>query len=162
MLKKSLLAVAAIMLLAGMANAGELKIHDWPTTYIPQEVCDIPVLMDIGYWINIKDQDKLKIKLEQISITVYEGCTTIKFDNNFDLTFKPTIAAENDPVSGLPVLTKAKYETWANPADVDAGIGNTTQICAKITLDGGSRLGGTTAGAKNVHVATVTVKVIPR
>jgi hypothetical protein len=155
MLKKTLFAVAAVMLLAVMANAGEIKIHDWPTAYIPQEVCDIPVLMDFGYWINIKDQDKLKIKLDQISIRVYEGCTTINFDNNFDLTLSTSIAGEGVLPDGT------KYSSWADPADVDAGVGNSSQICAKIEADKG--LGATAlGGSKDVHVATVTVKVVPR
>jgi len=82
MLKKSLFAVAVVTLLAAMAPAGEIKIHDWPMSYISQELTDIPVLMDIGFWCFIADQDKLKIKLVQTAQTEaskhnYEGCTNV-------------------------------------------------------------------------------------
>ena len=158
MLKKSLFAVAAVMLLAVMANAGEIKIHDWPTTYVPQEVCDIPVVMDIGFWINVRDQGDLVIELEQLGIREYEGCETITIDCNFDLTLSSSIVAE--PV-GDPYLPDADYSTWINGADIDAGVGRTAEVCARVEL-GDLGLGETTAGASGVQVATVTVKVVPR
>ena len=65
MLKKSLFAVALVALLAATVPAGEIKIHDWPTTFVPQELTDIPVVMDVGYWVFIDKQGDLKIKLQQ-------------------------------------------------------------------------------------------------
>jgi len=49
MLKKSLFLVAAVAPLAVAAQAGEIKIHDWPMSYIAQEITDIPVVLDVGY-----------------------------------------------------------------------------------------------------------------
>ena len=64
-MKKALFAVAAVALLAVAAQAGEIKYHEWPCAPIPQEITTIPVVMDVGYWVRIKDQDKLKITLKQ-------------------------------------------------------------------------------------------------
>jgi uncharacterized lipoprotein YajG len=102
MLKKSLFVVAAVTLLAVAAQAGEIKIHSWPTSYIPQEVTEIPVLMDVGYWVSIKDQDDLKIKLSQLNIHTYEGCTDMKVSCNFELTLSTSISAVQ--VDGAAVI----------------------------------------------------------
>jgi hypothetical protein len=158
MLKKSLFVVAAVTLLAVAAQAGEIKIHNWPTSYIPQEVTEIPVLMDVGYWVSIKDQDKLKIKLSQINIHEYQGCTNIIISNNFELTFAPAITAATNPDTGAKIID-GDYSTWASPADLGVGVEHTASICAKILK---ANLSQVTGGTKDVQVATVSVRVVPR
>jgi len=157
MLKKSLFVVAAVTLLAVAAQAGEIKIHNWPTSYIPQEVTEIPVLMDVGYWVSIKDQDKLKIKLQQKDIHTYEGCTDIKVSCNFDLTLSTSISQYVDPVSGAKI--DGKYSSSVNPADINAGVDQTATVCATLKE---ANLSTVTGGTKDVRVATVKVKVVPR
>jgi len=157
MLKKSLFVVAAVTLLAVAAQAGEIKIHNWPTNYIPQEVTEIPVLMDVGYWVSIKDQDKLKIKLQQKSIQLYEGCTDIKLSCNFDLTVSVDVVQYVDPVSGNKI--DGKYSGSASPADVSPGVEQTVSICAKLDE---AKLQTVTGGSKDVRVGTAKVKVVPR
>jgi hypothetical protein len=150
MVKKSLFAVAAVALLAVAAQAGEIKIHDWPCEFIAQEVTTIPVVMDVGYWIKIKDQDKLKIKLAQKDIYMYEGCTDMKVECNLNITLSCSISA----TGAVP----GKYSCSLNPADVDSP-GGTVSVCAKLK---DADLSKTPGGSKNVHVATVTIKVLPR
>ncbi len=91
MTRTLLLSAAISLLLAVSGQAGEIKIHDWPTEYIPQEVATIPVVMDVGYYVQVMDQDKLRIKLRQKSIREYEGCTDMVVRCNFDLTLSCTI-----------------------------------------------------------------------
>ena len=150
MVKKSLFAVAAVALLAVAAQAGEIKIHEWPCEFISQEVATIPVVMDVGYWIRIKDQDKLKIKLEQKSIHEYEGCTDMKVECNLNISLSCSISA----TGAVP----GKYSCSLNPADVDSP-GGTVTVCAKLK---DADLSKTPGGSKNVHVATITIKVKPR
>jgi len=157
MLKKSLFVVAAVTLLAVAAQAGEIKIHNWPTSYIPQEVTEIPVLMDVGYWVSIKDQDKLKIKLQQKNIHEYEGCTDIKVSCNFDLTLSTSIAAAKN--SEGQVLVPGKYSSWVVSPDLGPGIEQTATVCAKLLEADLSKYQG---GSKDVQVASVSVKVVPR
>ena len=150
MVKKSLFAVAAVALLAVAAQAGEIKIHEWPCEFIFQEVAQIPVVMDVGFWVKIKDQDKLKIKLSQKSIHEYEGCTDIKVECNFNITMSCSISA----TGAVP----GNYSCSINPADLDSP-GGTATVCAKLK---DADLSKTPGGSKNVHVATVTIKVKPR
>jgi len=156
MLKKSLFVVAAVTLLAMAAQAGEIKIHNWPTSYIPQEVTEIPVLMDVGYWVSIKDQDKLKIKLQQKNIHEYEGCTDIKVSCNFELTLSTSISPVK--VDGNNVIN-GKYSSSVSPADLGVGVEQTATVCAKLLE---ANLSSVSGGTKDVHVATVKVKVVPR
>jgi len=150
MLKKSLFVVAAVALLAVAAQAGEIKVHSWPTTYVPQEVTDIPVTMDVGYWISILDQDDLKIKMNQTSIHVYEGCDSMTVECNFNLKLSCSISSTG-AISG-------DYSCSVSPSDIDSP-GGTTSVCAKLT---DANLGGVAGGSNDVHVATVTIKVVPR
>ena len=91
-MKKALFAVAAVALLTVAAQAGEIKYHEWPCAPIAQEITTIPVVMDVGYWVRIKDQDKLKISLKQDSIHAYSGCTDATVETNTCLTFSCSIA----------------------------------------------------------------------
>jgi len=150
MLKKSLFAVALVALLAATVPAGEIKIHNWPTTFVPQELTDIPVVMDVGYWVYIKDQDKLKIKLQQKSITEYEGCTDVTLQCNFSLKASCSISA----TGAVP----GSYSCWVNNSEIDSP-GGVVTVCAKLK---DAKLVGTAGGQKDIHVATVTLKVAPR
>jgi hypothetical protein len=150
MLKKSLFAVAVVALLAAMAPAGEIKIHSWPTTFVPQELTDIPVLMDVGYWVYIKDQHKLKIKMAQKSITEYEGCTDVKLQCNFSLKATCSISA----TGAVP----GKWSCSVQNSEIDSP-GGTVTVCAHLKE---AKLVGTPGGQKDIHVATVTLKVAPR
>jgi hypothetical protein len=150
MLKKSLFAIAAVALLTVAAQAGEIKIHDWPCAFIAQEVTTIPVVMDVGYWIKVKDQDKLKIKLTQKSIHEYEGCTNMVVETNVNITLSCSISA----TGAVP----GKWSCSVSPADVDAP-GGTVSVCATVKE---ADLSKTPGGSKGVHVATVSIKVVPR
>ena len=150
MTRKSLLLVATLLAIASGASAGEIKIHEWPVAFIPQEVTAIPVVMDIGYYVAIQDQDNLRIKLRQTAIREYSGCTDVVINSNFDLTLSsdimPTVALGGD------------YSCSVSPADVDAP-GGTVSVCADLR---DANLLGVPGGTTDVHVATVTLKVVPR
>jgi hypothetical protein len=159
MLKKSLFAVTVVALLAALAPAGEIKLHDWPTSYIAQELTDIPVLMDIGYWVFIKDQDKLKIKLSQTGTTssnpskhVYEGCTDVKITSNFDMKLSCSIS-KNGAING-------DFSCSVTPNTLSLGTG-TVSVCAKIN-NAVLNTSGLVGGTKDLQVATVTLKVAPQ
>ena len=149
MLKKSLLVVAAVAMLAGSAQAGAIKFHDWPCTFTPQEVVTIPVVMDIGYWIKVKNQDA-KIKLNQVNINLYEGCTDIEILTNVDIALSCSVK----PNGAVP----GDWSCSVSPSEVDAS-GGTVSLCAKVEKPD---LSGTPGGKNNVQVATVSLKVVPR
>jgi hypothetical protein len=154
-MKKALFAVVAAAVLAVSAQAGEIKFHEWPMAPIPQEVTTIPVVMDIGYWVRIKDQGALKIKLAQDSIHTYSGCTSMTVETNSSLTFSVSIAKV---AKDGTVVVPGDYSASVSPANIDAP-GGTLSVCAKLANADLSKVPG---GSKGVHVANVTLRVVPR
>ncbi len=147
--RKSLFIGLLVALLAAAAPAGQIKVHQWPTKFIPQEVTSIPVVMDVGYWMEIVNQN-VKIKLVQINIHTYEGCVDLKVRTNFNLTMSASITPTG-AISG-------NYSCSIEEPDVDAPGGDRT-VCAKLR---NANLSGQPGGSRNVHVATVTIRVVPR
>jgi len=151
MLKKSLFVLTLVAVLAGMSQAGEIKVHEWPLTwsYTYQEVTTIPVKMDVGFWLNIPNQDQLVINLEQDSIHSYSGCTQMTVQCNFDVALKTTIASTGE-IGG-------DYSSSVTPDQLASG-GGTVDVCASLA---NANLGDKPGGTSNVHVADVTVWVAP-
>jgi hypothetical protein len=156
MLKKSLFAVALVAMVAVMAQAGEIKIHDWPTTtnWDKEIITTVPVVMDVGYWVKIKDQDKLKIKMAQNNVDEFEGCDNMTVQCNFDLNLYASIAS-NGEVGGSYSTYFQESTTATQP--VNAGQ-TTVHICAKLhdakLLD--------TIVTSELQVATITISVTPQ
>lgn len=151
MLKRSLIAVAVVALLAVGVQAGEIKTHEWPCTFVALEITSIPVTMDIGYYIKIKDQDKLKIKLVQseTDIHAFKGCTNMTVESNFAAVLSCSIS-KTGAIDG-------DYSCSVDPANV--GVGSTSvKVCAELK---NANLTGQNAGTKDVQVATVKIKVKP-
>jgi hypothetical protein len=151
MYRGKIAALALLALTATVAPAGELKIHNWPVTFVPQEIpgLEIPVLLDVGFWVDIVNQND-KIKLQQVNIHTYEGCLDLQVRCNFDLTLSCAI----HPTNAIP----GNYSCSIAGADVDAPGGIAT-LCAKLT---NANLGSQPGGSKNVKVAVVTLRVVPR
>lgn len=149
MLRQSLLATWAVALLATAASAGELRSRCWPVHYVPQEIVDIPVVMDVGFWVDIVNQDDI-IKLQQVSIHQYEGCLDLEVLCNFNLTLSCSIVSTG--------AIEGQYGCFMQKPDVDLP-GGTATVCAQLD---NAKLGGQPGGSRNVHVATVTIRVVPR
>lgn len=149
MSRKTLLVGLLSILWVSAAPAGEIKFHFWPCVPAPQEVATIPVLMDIGYWIEILNPDAV-IKLKQTAIHTYEGCVNLHVRTNTYLTMTCTIASAG--------VIPGTYTCSVGGANIDPP-GDIAAICAKLTdANLARRPGGTT----NLRVATVTVRVVPR
>jgi len=155
MLKRSLIALAVVALLAVGVQAGEIKTHDWPCTFVALEITSIPVTMDVGYYVRIKEQDKLGIKLSQAenSITTFTGCTTFTVESNFKVALEASVTATGQ-VPGDYSISKL------DPSVVNGGGVSSTpvQVCVKLEK---AQLWKQAAGTKDVQVATVKIKVKP-
>ena len=149
MLRPSLIAICVAALVTTAAPAGELKFHAWPVAYVPVEVVDIPVVMDVGFWVDIVNQDDV-IKLQQVSIHRYEGCLDLEVHCNFDLTLNCSIVSTGAIVG--------KYACSLLDPDIDVP-GGTATVCAQLV---DADLDGQPGGSRDVHVATVTITVVPR
>jgi len=139
----------AAALLTTTVSAGEVKCRVWPVGYVPQEIVDIPVVMDVGYWVHIVNQDDV-IKLQQVSIRQYQGCVDLEVRCNFNLTMSCSIAATG--------AIDGQYSCSLQGADVDVPGGMAT-VCAQLD---NPDLAGRPGGSTNIHVATVTIRVAPR
>ena len=144
-----LLVTASIVLSATAVPAGEIKLHEWPTQFVPLEVTSFPVVMDIGFWMEVVNQFDV-IKLQQITIHKYEGCNEVKVKTNFNLLLSCSIAPTG-AVAGT-------YTARLTDAAISPPYGVAT-LC--VTLDN-ANLSSQPGGSKNVHVATVTIRVVPR
>jgi hypothetical protein len=151
-MKKALVAMAVVALLAVSVQAGEIKLHEWPCTFVSVEITSIPVVMDVGYWVKIKDQDKLKIKLvqDEADIHKFKGCTDMTVENNFNVIFSCSISA----TGAVP----GDYSCSVNPSTLPAG-GGTVTVCATLVK---ADLSKTPGNSKDVQVATVKIKVRPQ
>ncbi len=102
MVKKILFTIAVVAFLAGSVQAVDpgkyMQKYDamWPYEYIFVEVCTIPILMDVGYFVQLEKCGDYKIKLKQVECTsigrnnikdfpCYEDCETIKVRANFEV-----------------------------------------------------------------------------
>jgi hypothetical protein len=152
MLKRSLIAVVAVAVLATVAQAGYIKTHDWPTTYVPQELTSIPVLVDVGYYVRVMQQDRT-IKMHQLTgaPTNFSGSVVINVRTNFNLTL---IAAINPKGN----ITASSWGVSLLPENVDAG--TTTAVTVTATANG-LAIENVPANTE-VEVATVKISVVPR
>ena len=150
-MKKVLISLAVVALLAVGVQAGEIKTHSWPCQYVSLEITSIPVVMDIGYYIKIKDQDKLKIKLvqDELDIHKFKGCTDMVVESNFNAVLSASIS-KTGAVDG-------EYSVSLDTSTANKG-STTVKVCATLTK---AALQQQDAGTKDVQVATVKIKVKP-
>jgi len=149
MLRHGGVVLCAVALLTGAASGGELRYRFWPANYVPQELVEIPVVMDVGYWVHIVNQDDI-IKLQQMSIRRYEGCLNLDVRCNFSLRLSCSVA----PTGAIG----GQYSCSLQGADIDPPRGIAT-VCAQLD---NPELDGQPGGSMDVHVATVTLRVVPR
>ncbi len=118
MVKKSLIAIAVVALIAATAQAGVIFDEDdpdvsykedgkWPSVYIEVDLCKFPVYMEVGYYVTIEDCDKLEIVLKQVSCEsidqddddcpCYQRCEEFEARSNFDAIF----GADLEKVGGV-------------------------------------------------------------
>ncbi len=151
MLKKSLIAIA-VLAIAMPAFAGTLKVHDWQKScvWVSQPITTIDVLIDVGYYIVIVNQDA--VTLDQLEGTNnYAGDYTSEVDSNFDATLSVSIAA-----AGVDI-TELKAEITAGgtvPANVP------TTLVVHITANGVA-IEDLTAGTTGQKIADLTISVEP-
>ena len=147
-MKRSLFIVIAVALLAASAHGGAIKFHDWPCQLFPQEIVTIPVVMDIGFWVKVKNQNA-KIKLSQVNINQYQGCADIQIQTNIDIELSCSI----QPNGAVP----GDWSCSVTPSMLEAS-GGTVELCAEVKKPDLSKTPG---GSTNVNVATVSLKVVP-
>jgi hypothetical protein len=163
MLKKSLIAIA-VLAIALPAVAGDLKVHDpWPTSYVKQTITTIDVILDVGYYIHVKDQKPIEIWQESSAADpykTYSGCKTTDVVSNFEAklsgSFNKTSKAGGD--------WSAKFNGDSTHT-LAAGV-HPVEICVRVVkfnienlFETGDPAG--LGGTKNYKVAELKIQVVP-
>lgn len=101
MVKKSIIALAVVALMVSVAQAADPSIKkdgDWPWTYKAIDLCTMPVYMNVGHYVQLKECNKREIKLVQVTCSeigknntddfpCYTDCEEITVRANFPAIF---------------------------------------------------------------------------
>jgi hypothetical protein len=151
MVKKILFTIAVVAFLVQAVDPGKYKQKFdgmWPYEYIYVPVCSIPVLMDVGYFVQLEKCGDYKIKLKQVicddgndpypksptkDFPCYRDCEEIKVRANFEAKLGGKTA---NRVSWFPGDKEKVYYEAAEGLvpDVIPGDGNwhTRKVCLKV------------------------------
>jgi hypothetical protein len=71
MVKKCLIAIAVVALLATTVQGVSLKKEGWPWTWTKEyesfDICTFDVILEVGHYVQIEDCDELELKLDQVN-----------------------------------------------------------------------------------------------
>lgn len=148
MLRQAWMAVLVAAALTSVTSARLLEVRYWPLTFTPQKLVTIPVVMDVGLWMDIRVQGDA-IKLHQVDARRFEGCIDIRVRSNFNARLLYSIASTG-AVGG-------RFTTLPEYADIKVP-GSTAVVCARLAEADFANVPG---GSRDLHVANITVKVIP-
>jgi len=156
MIKRTLIAIAVVALLATSAHAAlsehyfpigdshavkvdgkETVDFRWPyeISYKALVVCNIPIKMKVGMYVQVKDCKKKKIILEQVDCgdigkgagdyPCYLGCVSFDVRANFEVKMGQTLHKEGDVI--------ADWSCYYDGGDVVPGDGDwhTMKVCVK-------------------------------
>jgi hypothetical protein len=135
-------------------NHSERKAEswNWPATYDYQDICVIPVKMDVGFWIKVVDCKKKELKLKQVEIHKYSGTVDVALQTNVNIQ----LSVSWSKASGVDLGGYGHSES-VSPSTLDAPGGTVT---ISLTLKD-VNLANLTGGQNCLQVGTVTLKVRP-
>jgi hypothetical protein len=114
MVKKSIIALAVVALMVTVAQADDPSIKrdgDWPWTYKAIDLCVMPVYMDVGHYVQMKECHKREVKVKQIDcpsgreFPCYSGCEEFEVRANFPAIF-------GGDLENLHAVIKEKEVWW--------------------------------------------------
>jgi hypothetical protein len=145
----------------GATSERKAESWNWPATYDLQDICVIPVKLDVGFWIRVNGCKDLELKLKQVEIHKYSGSVEVSITTNVNIRLG--VSWSKDADINLPDYGHSES---VSPSSLDAP-GGTVVVSVTLTnvkLDEiikSSRDGGVAAGQNCVHVGTITLRVRP-
>jgi len=144
----------------GANSERKAESWNWPATYDYQDVCVIPVRMDVGFWIKVNGCKDLKLDLKQVSIHKYSGSVDVSLTTNVNIKLSVSWSKASD-------IDLGGYgnSVSVNPSTLDAPGGTVTisltlsDVNLQSIVQGSTR--GVAGGQNCVQVGTVTLKVRP-
>jgi hypothetical protein len=154
MVKKTLIAIALVAFLASTAPAaidvyywgpmdketgvksdGRTYVY-WPYEYKALDICSMPIKMNVGMYVDVKDCTDRKIILEQVDCSdigkageypCYYDCETINVRANFEVKLGTRVVRESS------ALNSGKIEGFYDGDDVIPGDGSyhAAKVCVR-------------------------------
>jgi hypothetical protein len=115
MVKKSIFALAVVALMVTAVQATDPSIKkdgDWPWTYKAITLCTMPVYMDVGHYVQMKECNKRELIVKQVDCTggrefpCYSGCEEFEVRANFPAIFGGDLKNLSGMIDGKSVWWK--------------------------------------------------------
>ena len=125
MVKKCMIALAVVALMVTAVQAATPEEQpdntikrdgDWPWTYKAIDLCKMPVYMDVGHYVQLKECHKREIRLKQVDcdsigkvlgdFPCYTDCEDIEVRANFPAIFGASLAKEGGILDKTSVYWK--------------------------------------------------------
>jgi len=147
MVKKILFTIAVVAFLTASVQAVDPGVYQkkfdgmWPYEYLFVPVCSIPILMDVGYFVQLEKCGDYKIKLVQVScdsigkstvgdFPCYLDCEEIKVRANFEAKLGGDVQNKADWFKEADVFYEAAEGLVPDVIDGD-GNWHTRKVCVK-------------------------------
>jgi hypothetical protein len=136
----------------GSNSERKAESWNWPATYTAQDICVIPVQMDVGFWIKVNGCKDLILKLKQVQIHKYSGTVDVSLVSNVNIKLSVSWSKSS-------TVNLGGYSSSASvsPGTLDAPGGTATISLTLSDVDLSNLTGGTTC----LQVGTITLKVAP-
>jgi hypothetical protein len=138
MVKKCMIALAVVALMVTVVQAGDPAIKrdgDWPWTYKAIDLCKMPVYMNVGHYVQLKECHKREIKLQQVDCSsigkgggdfpCYTDCEDIEVRANFPAIFGASLAK----VGGILDKTSVYWKDDINQISGSTGGWEKLTVC---------------------------------
>ncbi len=176
MVKKCIFALLVVALLVTVVPAGTpdegdeqptgsvKRDGDWPWTYKAIDLCTMPIYMDVGHFVQLKDCGDREIKLKQVTCTeisksnsddfpCYKGCEEIQVRANFPAIF----AGKIDKIG--PILDKTDVKWTGDKTQINGGGDwETLEVCV---LAWKAKVWEATSPDTKTRVGDLTITVKP-
>jgi len=135
---------------------------NWPATYDWQDICVIPVRMDIGIWVKVADCKTRKLDLKQVEIHKYRGSVDIYVSTNANIEVGAYWTKGKDSAGNDFNFGSYSSSVGVSPQYLTPGSGQKVTITLTLSSVDISNISPVNPGGTNcVVVGTVTVRVRP-
>jgi len=148
----------------GANSERKAESWNWPATYDFQDICVIPVKMDVGFWIRVVNAKDLVLNLKQVEIHKYSGSVDVSIQTNVNIQLSVAWSKAAD-ISLSGDLMSYGHSESVSPSTLDAPGGTVTVSLTLTNVDVAGIVKNSTrsvtGGQNAVPVGTVTLRVRP-
>lgn len=167
MVKKCIFALAVAALLVATVQADDPAIKrdfDWPFTYKAIDLCKMPVYMDIGHFVQMKECNKRELVMKQVDcesigkgsgdFPCYDGCEEFEVRANFPAVFGGNLSNKSAVFDKVEVY----WKDGDNQINGSTGDWEKLTVCVKAWK---TQIWKAAEAKKKQKVADLTITVKP-